>query len=289
MKFELEPNSRAITKEQVIADIARVAKDLDSNSLTINQYEKHGCYKSSLVLQRCETWLKAVAEAGLSTERKNTKACPDEFVPDLKRVATVLSKSSITQQEYRDHGRFGPGVVSRHFGGWLNALRAADLEMTREYRVSNEDYFKNLEALWVHLGRQPRYNEVQKPLSKYSPGAYEHRFGSWRKALEAFVQFAENESTSERQQEEVPSPEFVTNISKEVIHKTKRQISERLKVRVLMRDGNQCRLCGATVTGNDIHFDHIKPWSKGGETVLENIQVLCAKHNIAKGDFYEGV
>jgi 5-methylcytosine-specific restriction endonuclease McrA len=42
------------------------------------------------------------------------------------------------------------------------------------------------------------------------------------------------------------------------------------------------------VTGDDIHFDHITPWAKGGETVLENIQVLCAKHNLAKGDVYEG-
>ena len=51
-----------------------------------------------------------------------------------------------------------------------------------------------------------------------------------------------------------------------------------------MRDGNKCRLCGITVTGENIHFDHIKPWSKGGETVLENLQVLCNVHNLAKGN-----
>jgi len=67
-------------------------------------------------------------------------------------------------------------------------------------------------------------------------------------------------------------------------HKTKRNPSERLKVQVLMRDGNKCRLCGITVTGDNIHFDHIFPWSKGGETVLENIQVLCETHNLAKGN-----
>jgi 5-methylcytosine-specific restriction endonuclease McrA len=51
-----------------------------------------------------------------------------------------------------------------------------------------------------------------------------------------------------------------------------------------MRDGNKCRLCGIIVTGNNIHFDHIQPWSKGGETTLENLQVLCDTHNLAKGD-----
>jgi len=67
-------------------------------------------------------------------------------------------------------------------------------------------------------------------------------------------------------------------------HKTKRLPSERLKVQVLMRDGNKCRLCGITVTGENIHFHHILAWSKGGETVLENLQVLCAVHNLAKGN-----
>jgi len=52
----------------------------------------------------------------------------------------------------------------------------------------------------------------------------------------------------------------------------------------LIRDGNKCRLCGVTVTGENIHFDHVLAWSKGGETVLENMQVLCELHNLAKGN-----
>ena len=51
-----------------------------------------------------------------------------------------------------------------------------------------------------------------------------------------------------------------------------------------MRDGNTCRLCGITLTGDNIHFDHILAWSKGGETVLKNLQILCAPHNLAKGN-----
>jgi len=73
-------------------------------------------------------------------------------------------------------------------------------------------------------------------------------------------------------------------------HKTKRFPSERLKVQVLMRDGNKCRLCGVILTGDNIHFDHILAWSKGGETTLANIQVLCKTHNLAKGNIgYDGI
>ena len=53
-----------------------------------------------------------------------------------------------------------------------------------------------------------------------------------------------------------------------------------------MRDGNKCRICGVICDGgiHKMHFDHIKPWSKGGETTLENLQVLCSVCNEALGD-----
>jgi 5-methylcytosine-specific restriction endonuclease McrA len=36
--------------------------------------------------------------------------------------------------------------------------------------------------------------------------------------------------------------------------------------------------------GVRLHVDHVKPWSKDGETVLENLQILCNVCNIGKGD-----
>ena len=52
-----------------------------------------------------------------------------------------------------------------------------------------------------------------------------------------------------------------------------------------MRDGARCRLCGAVPSdGIRLHVDHVKPWSKGGETVLENLQILCNVCNIGKSD-----
>lgn len=54
---------------------------------------------------------------------------------------------------------------------------------------------------------------------------------------------------------------------------------------ILMRDGATCQLCGATPQdGAKLHVDHILPWSKGGETVVENLQILCDKCNLGKGD-----
>ena len=61
----------------------------------------------------------------------------------------------------------------------------------------------------------------------------------------------------------------------------------RLRYKVLQRDNYKCCLCGASPATNSsvvLHIDHIKPWSKGGETVIENLQNLCSKCNLGKND-----
>jgi len=51
---------------------------------------------------------------------------------------------------------------------------------------------------------------------------------------------------------------------------------------VFKRDGGKCQRCGAT---DNLHFDHILPFSKGGTSLrVENIQILCARHNLQKHD-----
>ena len=49
-------------------------------------------------------------------------------------------------------------------------------------------------------------------------------------------------------------------------------------------------MCGASPAKDShvvLHADHIKPWSKGGETVLENLRTLCMKCNIGKSDMHD--
>ena len=47
-----------------------------------------------------------------------------------------------------------------------------------------------------------------------------------------------------------------------------------------MRDQGRCVECGAT---DELHFDHVVPFSKGGTSLTaENVQLLCARHNLQK-------
>ncbi len=64
-----------------------------------------------------------------------------------------------------------------------------------------------------------------------------------------------------------------------------RVIPSQVKLEVWKRDKGKCVICGNT---NNLHFDHIIPFSKGGSSlVTQNIQLLCARHNIAKRDRIE--
>lgn len=57
-------------------------------------------------------------------------------------------------------------------------------------------------------------------------------------------------------------------------------IPEDVKQLVWARDQGRCRICGSNV---ELQFDHIIPWSMGGATSPENIQVLCGPCNRRKG------
>ncbi|WP_322796065.1 HNH endonuclease signature motif containing protein [Tepidiforma sp.] len=65
-----------------------------------------------------------------------------------------------------------------------------------------------------------------------------------------------------------------------------RRIPGWVQALVYKRDRGRCVKCGET---KNLHFDHILPFSKGGSSSdPENIQLLCAHHNLEKGAGFGG-
>lgn len=73
---------------------------------------------------------------------------------------------------------------------------------------------------------------------------------------------------------------FQEPVNKDLPHR--RIIPTSIKIVVWKRDGGKCIQCGSK---NNLHFDHVLPFSKGGASITaENVQLLCMRHNLEKKD-----
>ena len=213
------------------------------------------------------------------------------LLADVRSVANKLNKKSITIAEYKEHGKYHPTTITNKLGSWSKAMEAANLEIGRKVNIPEDELFKNIEDVWTKLGRQPRYDEMKRPLSQFSVSVYDKRFGSWRKALEKFISYINSDSTNG---DEIADNSIEKNIITEdtditIKHKTKREISDRLRFRILMRDSFTCKKCGRSPIKErdvELHVDHIVPWSKGGETTPENLETKCSQCNLGKGNAF---
>lgn len=64
------------------------------------------------------------------------------------------------------------------------------------------------------------------------------------------------------------------------------KVSNKLRIRVYERDGYKCRYCGRGEDECSLQIDHIKPISKGGKSIYDNLQTLCEDCNKQKDNKY---
>lgn len=209
----------------------------------------------------------------------NYSPSDNEIIEDLQKVAKENDFSKMTMREYREQGKFDTSTISRRFGTWNKALQKANIAVSQQFWTVDQ-LFENIEKVWKKKGNQPTRRDMDdKNLSTISSGAYLRKFGKWSYALEQFVSYINQENTMETLDIEM--------LEESLGHKTKRDINLRIRFKVLMRDNFKCCVCGASPAKDssvELHVDHIIPWSKGGETTIENLQTLCSKCNLGKSN-----
>lgn len=211
--------------------------------------------------------------------KEHRKNIPEEkLLEDVKRVAELLKTKNLTYRQYLEHGRFSTNTLARKLGKWSEILEKAGLQAKFSMNNPNEELFENIAEVWTKLGRQPRYRDMTKDISQFSAKTYQSRFGTWNDALRAFINFIEGNK-------DIVQVEIKQSVKNK--KRTPRDINWRLRAKVLIRNNCICQMCGTSPAKDPdviLHVDHIHPWSKGGETVEENLRTLCHKCNIGKND-----
>lgn len=290
MKFELNSYNHNISDKEFIEDIKKVARKLFKNTLTKKEYNENGRFSSDTIYRKFGSWKKALELAKLNTKGHNFKYIfsKDDVIKDINRVCTELKKDTLTAREYNIYGRYNSSTLMNNLDmSWNQILNMSKVKITLNRSFANEDLFSEIERIWIMLGRQPTTTDINKGISKYSLNTYARRFGGWRKSLQAFIKYI-NEEKSEKTKKQSKVRVEINKQKKTIFcHRTSRDINLRLRFKVLQRDHFKCCICGASPSKDPsvvLHIDHKKPWSKGGETVLDNLQTLCKKCNLGKSD-----
>jgi len=123
--------------------------------------------------------------------------------------------------------------------------------------------------------------ELVKVYEKIKPGIWVYN-GLFR-LIDAWKEMSNTRQVFKFKLELIDDDTLIADESREIEHN--RLIPSSVKLEVWKRDKGKCILCGSQ---DNLHFDHIIPYSKGGSSlVAENIQILCARHNLEKRDKIE--
>jgi Homing endonuclease associated repeat/HNH endonuclease len=203
-----------------------------------------------------------------------------ELIDAVRDVARDKDTKYLASRDFERLTGIAEGTVARRFGSWRAFCEAAGLLPRYSRSISREELFKNLEVVWLSLGRQPTAKEMKQPLSAISAGRYSRAFSKpWFDICVEFLSWRTGASL-----EEIGRRESV--LLQPSANRVPRSISLSTRYEVLKRDGFRCQICGrspAIQAGCVLHLDHVRHWSAGGTSEAANLRTLCGECNLGRG------
>ncbi|HVU09328.1 MAG TPA: HNH endonuclease [Verrucomicrobiae bacterium] len=205
------------------------------------------------------------------------------ILEELKRIATVTGKKTVTKKDIKEYGRVNFATVYRHFGCLRKALEKANLTAGVFTKSTDAELLQIIVELWELTlekeGRRPYKQDLKAYGFPVSHDTVTRRFGSWKKALRAAY-----DSVNE---DNVKSEETTIEIStvipeKKVASRIREPISLRKRFFVLKRDGFTCQICKKSGVGVRLEVDHKTSVHDKGTNALDNLWTLCFECNRGK-------
>ncbi|MFH1236599.1 MAG: HNH endonuclease, partial [Parcubacteria group bacterium] len=222
------------------------------------------------------------------------------LLEELEKVAKVFNYTEFSRNKYNKIANISSSTIERHLGSWSSALKklkeylrskgiVLSPHLHRGFTYSKKMLFDEMERIWQKVGQRPSRDEWLMANAKISSHTYERRFGGWTNACLKFIEYKMGRSIDETDfNNNTETKKFsVKNKGKDYEIRGSRNISTSIRLRVIERDKFRCVFCGkspATDLGTKLHIDHIQPFSRGGKSVLGNLQTLCNECNLGKSD-----
>ena len=121
IRFELETFHRNTSDAELLADLKRVAKQLQVMTVSIVQYDRHGVFSGSTLQRRFKSWRNALELAGLKMTR-NSNTSEDDLFANLMEVWVRLGRQPRMSDLTNHTSRISADTYKRRFANWRNAL-----------------------------------------------------------------------------------------------------------------------------------------------------------------------
>ena len=292
------------TDEALLGELRRIATLLPAGEpLTKTAYQRHSPNVAHTALRRrFGGWKESLERAGLGylyhgqpiSQKMRSQPAKDlsnaDLLAELKRVHALVGKEWLTSDDFNARSVTSEEAIRRRFGTFRRGLDAAGIP-NHPFKVrqfTDQQCFENIAEVWTHYGRSPTYRETFEAPSIIQGKTYVTRWGTWRKTLKAFVDWANADDQPQGSEEPEPDVSIVQEPTKRASRTEAdcREVRPGLRFKVFTRDRYRCVACGR---GPSMHpsikelADHILAVANGGKTTLENLQTLCPECNLGKG------
>lgn len=114
-----------ITTNDYIDDLKRVAEHLESNSLTSEDYKKHGKFSYDSVVRHLGSWKKALQKSALQPSMNfNPPISNDDLFENLEQLWEKLERQPSKKDFIKSLSRYSYDTYPRRFGTYRKALES---------------------------------------------------------------------------------------------------------------------------------------------------------------------
>lgn len=121
MKFNIRLPNLKVSDQQLLDDLTAVAKLLNKNILSQNEYKKHGKYSMTSLRNHFGTWKKALEKADLRRTR-NWGTSREEFLENIKDIWIKLGRQPKYSEMVMPFSKYSATAYAHYFGNWTKAL-----------------------------------------------------------------------------------------------------------------------------------------------------------------------